>query len=112
MLAVTTAVTTLALAPAAMAYPIDVRIVTKGLDVSAESVQQGNGTVLHLVNHESVGLRCEILFDAGAESRRRDAVLDPAGRKTLRFDPLREVVRMRVRVECEAAEETEGSDDR
>ncbi len=88
----------------ALAYPIDVRVVTRGLDVGAESIQQGNGTILHLLNHETVALRCEVLFDAGAESRRRVVMLDPAGRGTVRFDPLREPVRMRVRVYCAPAE--------
>jgi hypothetical protein len=89
------------MAPAlALAYPIDVRVVTRGLDVGAESIQQGNATILHLINHEPVALRCEVLFDAGAESRRRTTLLDPGGRKTVRYDPLREVVRMTVRIDC------------
>ena len=94
----------LMLPAAALAYPIDVRVVTRGLDVGAESIQQGNGTILNLLNHEPVALRCEVLFDAGAESRRRVVMLDPAGRGTVRFDPLREVVRMRVRVDCAPSE--------
>ena len=96
----------------ALAYPIDVRVVTRGLDVGAESIQQGNGTILHLINHESVALRCEVLFDAGAESRRRVVVLDPAGRGTARFDPLRRPVRMRVRVDCAPSGEGEESEER
>jgi hypothetical protein len=84
----------------ALAYPIDVEIVTQGLDVDADSIQQGNGTVLNVINHEAVALRCDVLFNAGAESRRRVALLDPGGRTTVRYDPLRQVVRMRVRIEC------------
>lgn len=102
----------LALPASALAYPIEVDIVTRGLDVDAESVQQGNGTILHLISHESVELRCNVLFNAGAESRRRVALLDPGGRMTVRYDPLRQVVRMRVRVECEATgDDGEGGDE-
>jgi hypothetical protein len=102
--------TALALPATALAYPIDVDVVTRGLDVTADSIQQGNGTVVHVTNHEAVALRCEVLFNAGAESRRRIALLDAGGRQTLRYDPLREVVRMRVRIECRPADE-EGEDD-
>jgi hypothetical protein len=91
----------LVLAPLmAVAYPIDVTIVSKGLDVSAESVMQDGSTILHLVNHEQEELRCSVNFNAGVESRRRTAILGPGASQTLQFSPRREVVRMRVRVDC------------
>ena len=85
----------------AFAYPIDVNIVTRGLDVTAESIEQRGTTIIHLENHEPKKLRCELFFNAGAESRRRNAILEPGGGQTVQFSPLREVVRMRVRIECE-----------
>ena len=91
----------LVLAPfAASAYPIDVSFVSQGLDVSVESVEQSGSTIIHLINHESKELRCSANFNAGVESRRRSAVLGPGQGQTLQFSPRREVVRMRVTVEC------------
>lgn len=96
----------LSLGPAvAFAYPIDVDVVTRGLDISFESIEQRGATVLHLRNHEPVTVHCSVLFNAGVESRRRQAVIAAGDGQTLQFTPRREVVRMRVRVECEPKEE-------
>jgi hypothetical protein len=96
----------LALAPlAANAYPIDVDVVSEGLDVSVESVEQDGSTIIHLINHEPVALRCSANFNAGVESRRRTAIIGPGKGQTLKFSPRREVVRMRVRVECSTTAE-------
>jgi hypothetical protein len=91
----------LVMAPlAASAYPIDVTVVSKGLDVSVESVEQSGSTIIHLLNHEPVELRCSANFNAGVESRRRTTIIGPGKGQTLQFAPRREVVRMRVRIEC------------
>ncbi len=88
-------------ATSAFGYPIDVSVVTRGLDISAESIEQRGATIIHLRNHEPVAVRCDVLFNAGVESRRRQAVIPAGDGQTLQYSPRREVVRMRVRVECE-----------
>jgi hypothetical protein len=99
----------LVLAPLeAHAYPIDVSVSSKGLDVSVESVEQDGSTILHLMNHEPEELRCTANFNAGVESRRRTAIIGPGKGQTLKFTPRREVVRMRVQVECSPTEADEG----
>ena len=92
----------------AFAYPIDVSVVSQGLDVSAESVEQDGSTIIHLINHEPVELRCSVNFNAGVESRRRNAIIGPGKGQTMQFSPRREVVRMRVRVECSPTSEGRG----
>ena len=91
----------------ALGYPVDVQVVSRGLDVSAEYVQEGQATIVRLTNHEPVEVRCSVRFNAGVETRTRRAVLSAGDAETIRHAPLSEVVRMRVRVECEPTETEE-----
>jgi hypothetical protein len=94
------------LAPAiALAYPVEVLFTSQGLDITIQDIQQDNSTVLHLTNHEVVAVRCEIEFDAGVETRRRSAIIEAGSGETMTHTPRREVVRMRVRVECKPLED-------
>ena len=96
------------LAPAvALAYPVEVLFTSRGLDVTIQDVQQDNSTILHLANHEPVAVRCEVEFDAGVETRRRRAIIEAGAGETMTHTPRREVIRMRVRVNC-APLEVEG----
>lgn len=89
----------------AHAYPVDINVVTRGNDVEATHVQEGQGTIIRLHNHDPVELRCAVLFDAGVENRRRTAIVPGGKSVTVAYTPRREVVRMRVRIECNPTED-------
>jgi hypothetical protein len=90
---------------AAQAYPIDVKVKTKGLDVEAEPKLLGEATVMRLINHEPFPIRCDVHFSNGPEiERTRKITVEAGGEHIARYTPSRVVVRMRVVVECWPAE--------
>lgn len=84
----------------AAAYPIQVSLETHGLDVLANASLAGNGTILDLVSSEPTSVRCDVNFRNGPERRLRRVTVEPAGRRTVTFNPRRQVTRLRITVEC------------
>ena len=94
----------------ANAYPVDVSMASGGLHVEALASQLGAATILELINGEPFAVRCDVYFRNGPERRRRKVTVEAAGRHTVRFSPTRDVVRVRVSVECWPAHPAEGAD--
>jgi len=85
----------------ANAYPTDVAVNTKGLDVEANATQLNDATVVRLVNNESFPVRCNVQFVNGPEvARIRKVTVAPHGDHLARFNPTRTVIRLRVTVDC------------
>lgn len=82
------------------AYPVDVTTKMHGLRIDANQSQLALGTLIDLVNHEPMAVRCDVNFRNGPERRRRRVTVEAAARRTATFTPRREVVRVRVNVEC------------
>ena len=89
----------------ARAYPIDLQVSSQGLDVEALPEALGEATVVRLVNHESFPVRCDVRFSNGPEiGRVRKVTVRPGDDHIARFMPSRQVVRLKVSVECWPAE--------
>lgn len=83
------------------AYPTDVEVNSKGLDVEAIATQLNEATVVRLVNNESFPVRCDVHFVNGPEiTRIRKVTVASHGDHLTRFSPTRVVVRLRVTVDC------------
>jgi len=90
----------------AAAYPTDVAVNTKGLDIEAIPAQLNEATVVRLVNNESFPVRCDVRFVNGPEiSRVRKVTVEAAADHIVRFTPSRVVIRLKVTVDCWPAEE-------
>jgi hypothetical protein len=89
------------------AYPIDVTMLSEGLQVEAHSWQLGDGAMLEIVNGEPLAVRCDVLFRNGPERRLRKVIVEPAARQVVRFTPTRDVVRIRINIECRPAHQAD-----
>jgi len=90
---------------AAVAYPIDMEVKSQGLDVEALPQLLVEATVVRLVNHQAFAVRCDVHFRNGAEIVRvRKVRVEPAADHIARFMPSRQVIRLKVVVECWPAE--------
>lgn len=88
-------------AGAAQAYPIDLDLRSEGLDVEALPRQLDQATVVQLLNHEPFPVRCDVRFTNGPEiSRVRKVTVESGERHIARFLPSRQVIRLRVDVDC------------
>jgi hypothetical protein len=96
-----------ALMPAlAAAFPIDLQMKSKGLDVDHRTSQMELTTVIQLTNHESQAVRCAVQFRNGPEIAQTRRVTIPAQKSsTVQYTARRTVVRMRVTVTCTEEEE-------
>lgn len=103
----------LLVAAAAWAYPVEMQVHTKGLDVEATPILVEDATVVRLFNHEARAVRCNLVFRNGPEvPTHRRVNVDPGGGRTVRFDPDRAVIKLRVEVRCWLAADAEGAEDR
>jgi len=93
------------------AYPVDVTTEMHGLRIDANESQLALGMLIDLVNHEPMAVRCDVHFRNGPERRRRRATIEAAARRTVTFTPTRQVVRVRVSVECWPAHQGDDPDD-
>ncbi len=92
----------------AAAYPTDIAVNTKGLDIEAIPTQLNEATVVRLVNNETFAVRCDVRFANGPEiSRVRKVTVDPRAEHIVRFTPSRVVIRLKVDVSCWPAGEDE-----
>jgi hypothetical protein len=83
------------------AYPTDVAVNSKGLDVEAIATQLDEATVVRVVNNESFPVRCDVHFANGPEiTRIRKLTVAPDSDHLTRFNPTRVVIRLRVTVDC------------
>ena len=90
---------------AALAYPVDLRVTSQGLDVDATHTLLGESTVVRLQNYEKFPVRCDVQFRNGPQiARTRKVTIAPGESGIARFMPSRVVVRLRVNVECWPAE--------
>ena len=95
------------------AYPTDVSLKSKGLDIEAIPTLLNEATVVRLVNNEDFPVRCDVRFENGPEvTRVRKVTIDPHGDHLTRFQPTRVVIRLRVSVDCwPASEDHDGEGD-
>ncbi len=90
----------LAASAAAWAFPIEVDYRSQGLDVDVVPMRLDNGAVVKLRNNESLSVRCEARFRNGPEERRRSATIPPGDVAPMRYTAQRQVVRLRVVIDC------------
>lgn len=97
---------TLLFSTAAHGYPIDLELRSQGLDVEALPELLGVATVVRLINHEVFPVRCDVRFNNGPEiGRVRKVTVRPGDDHIARFTPSRQVIRLKVTVECWPAEQ-------
>jgi hypothetical protein len=84
-----------------IAYPTDMSVNAKGLDIEAIPTLLDQATVIRLVNNESFPVRCDLQFSNGPEiSRVRKVTVESHDDHIVRFTPSRVVIRLRVDVNC------------
>jgi hypothetical protein len=95
----------LSAAGAALAFAVEMDFDAGGLDVLAEPYSQGPVAVVRLINGEAFPVRCRATFRNGPEaSRLRQAIVPGGDSATLSWAPKRNVVRLRIEVNCERHE--------
>lgn len=91
----------LAMLPAmAQAFPIEVNMENHGLDIEAVPVRVAWGAVIQIRNNEPLATRCRVDFRNGPERKRRSAVIPSGESVSVQYQAQREVVRLRVTVDC------------
>ncbi len=97
----------LLLAPVmATAFPIDVNMTSKGLDVEYQATPMELTTAVMLQNYESFPVRCSVRFTNGPElSRTRRVTIEGENHSTVQFTARRAIVRLRVDINCERVED-------
>lgn len=85
----------------AQAYQTDLRFESQGLDIEAIPNLIDNATVVRLINHEKVAVRCDVVFRNGPElSRPRKINIKAGDTGIARFSPARSVIRLQIDIEC------------
>ncbi|MEZ2746352.1 3-phosphoglycerate kinase [Halopseudomonas bauzanensis] len=85
----------------AAAFPIDVELGPGASEVSVSSTDLSNIAALRLVSHAAVPLRCQATFVNGPERPLpRRVRLQPGEEAVLTHEFTREIIRIRVRVDC------------
>ncbi|MDH3915407.1 MAG: hypothetical protein OEU49_11440 [Chromatiales bacterium] len=85
----------------AQAYQTDLRFESQGLDIEAIPNLIENATVVRLINHEKVAVRCDVVFRNGPElSRPRKINIKAGDTGIARFSPSRSVIRLQIDIEC------------
>ena len=97
---VTAAVLVLA-AGTALAFAVELEFDPGGLDVLAEAYSDGRLALVRVANGEDFALRCQAVFRNGPEiARTRQAIVAPGESATLSWAPNRNVVRLRIQLQC------------
>lgn len=90
------------LADAASAYPADITVEAGELKLDARLHTDGHFAIVQVSNLDEVTIRCEAEFTSGPErGRARRAIIAPGDSAALRWNPRREVVRLRITLRCE-----------
>ena len=82
------------------AFPIDVDSRSEGLDIDIVPMQLDFGAIVRLQNNESLPVKCEARFKNGPEERRRSATIPPGDIAPMRYTAQRQIVRLRVSIDC------------
>jgi hypothetical protein len=100
------------MAGTAWGYPADLEIRPKGLNIGAIVHSDGRLAMVRITNQEATPLRCDAFFRNGPEQgRTRHAIVDSGDSATLSWMPRREVVRLRIQLNCEPHDgESNGED--
>jgi len=98
-----------ALIPAiAMAFPIDIEMNSKGLDIDYRTSQIEMMVALQLTNHDLQAAECAVRFQNGPElARTRRVTIGAQKSTTVQYTARRTVVRMRVTITCTEVEDDE-----
>jgi hypothetical protein len=93
------------LAGTAWAFPADLEIRPKELSIGAVVHSDGRVAMVRVTNQEETALRCEAFFRNGPEQgRTRHAIVGSGDSTTLSWTPRREVVRLRIQLNCQPHE--------
>lgn len=98
-----------ALIPAiAMAFPIDIEMNSKGLDIDYRTSQIEMTVALQLTNHDMQAAECAVQFRNGPElARTRRVTVGAQKSTTVQYTARRTVLRMRVTINCTEVEDKE-----
>jgi hypothetical protein len=99
----------LSLAGSAWAFPTDLEISAGDLAIQAVVHTDGRNAIVNVSNSEDFAVRCDALFRNGPEMGRvRRAIIEPGDSAPLSWTPRREVVRLRIELECVPARDAGG----
>lgn len=88
---------------AALAYAIEFRFDSHGLDIDAKAVEIDSSALVSVTNNEAFAVFCEAEFRNGPEpARTRRATVEPGQTLPMKWTPTRTVVRLRVSLWCES----------
>lgn len=88
--------------------PIDLEHDIEGVRIEVGTGWVGGSAYLRLGNRSPTAALCEANFRNGPESKRRRTRLEPEEERTLTFQPAREVIKLRIRLHCEPADDGDG----
>jgi hypothetical protein len=94
----------LLLAGLVFAFPTDLEVSANDLAIAAQVHTDGRNAIVNVSNSEDFAVRCDALFRNGPEMGRvRRAIIEPGESAPLSWTPRREVVRLRIELECRPA---------
>jgi hypothetical protein len=99
----------LLLAASASAFPTDLEVSADGLAIEAVVHTDGRNAIVNVSNREDFALRCDALFRNGPEKGRvRRAIIEAGDSAPLSWTPRRQVVRLRIELQCVPARDAGG----
>lgn len=89
-------------AGAGSVFPIDLEVHADHLAIATQVHTDGRTAIVNVINRENFAVRCDALFRNGPEiGRVRRAIIEPGDSAPLPWTPRREVVRLRIELQCE-----------
>lgn len=96
----------LLLSAIAAAFPVEFDVNTEGVEVDIVRVEAGEAVVLRVRNYEDAEIRCDLTFRNGPEiARQRKISVEAGEQRVVRWNPSRNVVRIRVSGSCWRSDE-------
>jgi hypothetical protein len=92
--------TLLAVAPAALAFTVEVGEIVGLRDVEVTATALDRSTVLKLVNRESTAADCELRIDSGPDERVRRVIIPPLSTKIVNQSIRPNTQRVRISGSC------------